>query len=250
MSGHVKSLRLLAVNPNMTAGVTEAFVQEARKFLPDTVTIDGVTGEFGATIVSTEAENAVAGHAALDLLAHHADGYDAVIMAISFDTALLAAREVLSVPVIGITEAMLQAAAVVSDRVGFISFGEAGLPLYQRLVRSYGLESSIAAWHAIDIASPPGFLDPSAQDRAVHAAIDELLQSADVTAVVICGTAIVGMAGRLQTSFDIPVFDSGRVSVEAALTAIASEPCFPRSTRPLSRCHGISAELAALISGA
>jgi len=41
-------------------------------------------------IVSRRSENVIAGHAALDLLARHVADFDAVILAISFDTALAA----------------------------------------------------------------------------------------------------------------------------------------------------------------
>src|SRR4051794_8850066 len=99
--------RLLVVNPNTSAEVTARFVAEARAVAPPGTVIEGVTGSFGAAIVTTHAENAIAGHAMLDLLAHHAAGHDAVILAISFDTALAAAGDVLDIPVVGITRSAL-----------------------------------------------------------------------------------------------------------------------------------------------
>lgn len=247
MSNEARKLRLLAVNPNLTTGVTDAFVREAQAIAPEHVVIDGLTGEFGATIVSTEAENIIASYAALDLLAKHASSYDAVILAISFDSGLDGAREIMPIPVVGITEATLLAAADISNTIGLVSFGAVSLPLYQRLAYRYGLSDKVAGWEVVEIANASGYLDPKAQDDAVLQAIERMQTLSGITAAVILGTAVVGMAGRLQSQLPIPIFDGAAPSVAAALAAIDAG-VQPRSSRPLSHCIGISPDLAALIA--
>ena len=241
--------RLLVVNPNMTSGVTDAFVAEARAIAPPDVSIEGVTGHFGAAIVSIEAENIIASHVALELLARHWHSCDAAILEISFDSGLDGAREILPIPVIGITEAALLAAAKVSDAIGVVIFGQVSLPLYQRLVNRYGLEGKLAGWEVVEIASAAGYLDPEGQDRSVAQAIDRLRVGKGATAVVICGTAIVGMARRLQPLFPLPLFDGAAPAIGQALAAIATDPHPARLAKPLSHCVGLSPELTGLIAG-
>lgn len=241
--------RLLVVNPNMSSGVTDAFVKQARIVAPAGTVIDGVTGTFGATIVSIEAENIIASHAALELLAKHGMDYDAVILAISYDSGLDGAREIMPVPVVGITEAVLMAAFAVSSSMGVIVFGETSLPLYRRMVRKYGIEPNVVGWEVVEIASAQGYLAPEAQDDAVSASIRHLHERDGATSVVILGTAIVGMAERLQPRHDIPVFDSAVPSISAALSAIDTDPHPTRLARPLSSSTGISKELSELIVG-
>lgn len=240
--------RILVVNPNRSLGVTNTFVTHARAVAPSGVIIDGVTGTFGAEIVSMEAENIIAAHSALDLLARHAEGYDAAILAISYDSGLDGAREVMPIPVIGMTEAALMAATAIDGPIGIVVFGASSLPLYQRLVRRYGLEHRIAGWEVVMIGSAAGYLTPETQDEAVIQAILRLQSRRGVAAVVICGTAIVGMAQRLQPRVDVRVFDSAAPSVAAALDAIAENPRPVREAWPLSECRGVSAELRRLIS--
>ncbi len=165
-------MRILAVNPNTSTAVTDAFVTEARRIAPPDVSVDGVTGTFGATIVSCEAENVVAAHSALDLLAAHAAGYDAVILAISFDSGLLAAQELLPVPVVGLTHAACRAAGVEDRPVGVIGFGAVSLPLYRRTIHGHGFRP--VAFEAVEIASTAAYLTPGAMDRAVLGAVDRL----------------------------------------------------------------------------
>src|SRR5665213_2259030 len=102
-----RCMKLLLVNGNTTQAVTDLVRAEALLHARPGTDITAVTATFGVPIVSTELENAIAGHAVLDLLATHAPGHDAAVLAISFDTALIAARQLLDISVIGMTEASL-----------------------------------------------------------------------------------------------------------------------------------------------
>jgi len=240
-----RPLRILAVNPNTSTEVTEAFVAAAQRCAPADVAIDGVTGAFGATIVSYEAENVIAAYAALDLIASHAAGYDAVILAISFDTALVAAREVLSVPVIGITHAAYVAASMGGRSVGVVSFGAVSLPLYQRVIEGYGFHP--VAYEVVEIASTADYLEPMVKDRAVLHSIAKLA-AAGADAVVICGSAIVGMAERLSKQAPLPLYD-GAASVQATIDAIRGGGEGHSPVQPVGTSTGLSKDLAALIGG-
>lgn len=240
--------RLLVVNPNTSEGVTASFVAEARSVAPSGTVIDGVTGTFGAAIVSTHAENAVAGHAMLDLLAHHAAGYDAVILAISFDTALRAAREVLPVPVVGITQAALLEASAGSGKIGLILFGSVSRPLYDELLVRYGLVDRVADIEIIEVATAAGYLDTTSRDDAVVVAAMSLAGHDEVAAIVICGAAIVGMASRIQPRVPVPLFDGAAPSVRAALRMIGqNERHVP--PRTLAGSTGLSPALTRLLAG-
>ena len=113
-------MKLLLVNPNMTQAVTDRVVAEARRCARPGTDMQGVTATFGVAIVSTEAEVAIAAHAALDLLATHHAGHDAAIIAMSFDAGALAARRLLPIPVLGITEAAIHTACLLGRRFGMI----------------------------------------------------------------------------------------------------------------------------------
>lgn len=234
--------RILAINPNTSREVTDAFVAEARRRAPPGVSVDGVTGRFGARIVSTEAENVIAGHAALDLAAEHAAGYDAVILAISFDTALRALREVLPVPVVGITEAALKAAG--PGPVGVVVFGAVSQPLYERLVAGYGVAT--VGFEAVEIASAQDYLSPAAKDGAVIAACQRLV-ARGAGAIVLCGAAIIGMASRIAGAVGAPVHDGGD-AVPCCLAALADRTAAGPRPRPVTTTHGLSPALAALLA--
>jgi Asp/Glu/hydantoin racemase len=98
-------LRILLINPNTTAAVTALVANRARAIAGDEATFVPVTGRFGTNYISTRASAAIAAHAALEALAQHVAGCDAVYLACFGDPGLAALREISPVPVVGMAEA-------------------------------------------------------------------------------------------------------------------------------------------------
>lgn len=242
-------MKVLVVNPNTSIDVTNRFVAEARRAVPAGVTIDGVTGTFGAAIVSTRAENVVAAHSALDLLARHGGGYDAAILAISFDSGLAAAADIMPIPVVGITRAAIDAALETRGPVGLIIFGAMSLPLYRDLIVAYGLADRILGIEIVDISNAAGYLAEGDHEGPLRQAIERLTAISGVTAIVICGAAIVGAARRLQATSPLPLFDGAEPAVTAALRQMSIHQPRQSGNRPISAMTGVSSELAALVAG-
>jgi allantoin racemase len=237
--------RILVVNPNTSEEVTDAYIAAARSVAPEDVILEGVTGRFGARIVSNEAENIIAGHSALDLVAHHWRGHDAVILAISFDTALTAIRSLLPVPVTGITDAALSAAETGGRPVGVVFFGEVSRRLYAEVIARHGTQA--VGLESVAIASTADYLAPGAKDMAVAEACARLAGKG-AEAIVICGAAIVGMAARLQDQVSVPLYD-GTEAVAMTLSAIGQAKPQPRRMPPVGDTTGLSEALAALLLG-
>ena len=132
-------MRILVLNANTTTFVTETAAAEGRRVASTGTEIVPVTADFGAAIVATRTEHAIAEHAAVELAARHAAGCDAVVIAVSYDTGLKALREMLPIPVVGMTEAALLTACMLGGRIGLIGFGARVWPIYRELVEGYGL---------------------------------------------------------------------------------------------------------------
>ncbi len=242
-------MRLLLVNGNMTQAVTDHVVKEARLTAQASTQITGVTATFGANIVTAEPENVIAAHAVLDLLARNYAQHDAAILAISFDSGLAAAQEMLPIPVIGMTDAALWAAAQVSDRVGVVIFGEASRSLYETTFARARARAAIAQIAVIDIDSVGDYLDLTKREEAVRAAIENMIADNQIGAAIVCGAAMAGMTRTLQPRVSIPLFDGiASAVVEAEARVAQGVPQLkPRAVLAASsKVTGLSAELQTL----
>lgn len=73
-------MKLLLVDPNLTQAVTDAVLCAARGAARPGTTLHAVTGDFGPVVIGSRAENALAQHGVLDLVARHASQCDAVVL--------------------------------------------------------------------------------------------------------------------------------------------------------------------------
>ena len=201
------AVRILVVNSNTSDIVTEKVAAAARAAASPGTEIVAVTGTFGARVIGTRSEHAIAEHSTIALVSRHAAGCDAVVIAVSYDTGLRGARELLDIPVVGMTEAGLLTACMLGGRIGVVIFGRRVLPLYQELVASYGLASRIAGWRVLEstAAYRPG-AHPEL-DREIVAAANDLVQRDFAETVILTGAVMAGVPARLQAEVPVPLVD-------------------------------------------
>jgi allantoin racemase len=209
-------VRLLILNPNTSEFVTGRVAAQAKLSARPGTEIVTATGSFGARVIGTRTELAIAQHATLDALAHSADTCDAVVLAVSYDAALYAAREMLTVPVVGITEAALLTACMLGTRTGVIMFGKRVLPLYQEIASLYGLQQRIAGWRAIESTAPYGDGDQTQVNQLlVNAALD-LVERDGCEVIVLAGAVMAGVPQRLQPQVPVPLLEGVSCAVAQA----------------------------------
>jgi allantoin racemase len=244
-------MRILVLNANTTPFVTETAASEARRVASPGTEIVPATADFGAAIVGTRAEHAIAEHAAVVLAARHAPGCDAVVIAVSYDTALKSLREMLDVPVVGMTEAALTAACMLGGPIGLISFGKRVWPVYRELIAGYGLTDRIAGSRVSDntTAYTPG--DTAALDNELVATAHDLIEQDGAESIVVLGAVMAGAARRIEDRVPVPVLDGMRAAVplaEALVRIGARKPTVGSYAAPSARqTSAIDPALAAML---
>jgi len=200
----------------MTQAVTDAVLAAARaRALPGTELL-AVTGTFGPRVIGSRAENALAQHGVLELVAQHASGCDAVVLGVSLDTALWACRELLDVPVVGMTDAGLLCGATVATRIGVLTYGARMGPLYRELVEAHGYRSRLAGVEALDVTPQQTFDEPEAVRAAVVAGARRLIERDGAEAVLLAGAAMASLAAQLQPLLPVPLLDGVGCAVAIA----------------------------------
>ena len=244
-------MKILVINPNLTKAVTDAVAAVARRYAAPGTEILAVTGEFGPQVIGSRAENALAHHGVLELAAKHHDGCDAVVLGVSLDTALLALREILPIPVVGMTEAGLYGAALVATKIGVLTFGSRMVPAYEEIVKAYGLATRVVGVDSVELPPTATFSDPKAVRELTLEACHRLIaQGAE--AVVMAGAAMAGLNETLQGDMPVPLVDGVACAVPLAEMLVRlklPKPSAGSLAHPGVRSvHGVSPELAALFA--
>ena len=210
-------MRLLVVNPNTSASVSELLRAHVQTVVGPDVALQVATARFGASYIADEISFAIAAHAALDAYAAHCEEHgelDAVLLGCFGDPGVMALRELSGRPVVGLAEAAMREAAG-RGRFAIVTGGAAWKPMLERLARTLGFSEALAGVHVV---APTG-----AQLAAAPAMALSLLGTAcreagrDADTVILGGAGLAGMAARLQPGLDVPLIDSVTAGARAAL---------------------------------
>ncbi len=243
-------MRILVANANTTQGITDLCAAAARGAASAGTEIIPVTPRFGPAVISTRAENIIAGHALLERLADYAGAVDAVVLAVSHDTALEAARQLMPCPVVGMTEAACFSACLVGARFGLVTFG--GIETYRERIGQHGLAGRLSGLVGVAATPQETLADPVGVEAKVLAGITTLV-AGGADAVVLGGAALAGMAPRLQGRVPMPLLDGIVCAVRLAEMLVGlglPKPGAGSLAPPKGRASiGLSGPLAAMLVG-
>jgi allantoin racemase len=239
------TLRILLINPNTTSDVTDLVAAHVRPMLGADDVLVPVTGRFGASYIASRAAAAIAAHAALDAMAAHMEGCDAVYLACFGDPGLLALREVSPVPVIGMAEASCLAACERGQRFAIVTGGALWAPMLTEFVAALGLSDRFAGVQTVTATGDRIARDPDAAMAELADACNACARrAADV--VILGGAGLAGLVARLQPRVAIPLLCSVETGMRAALAAARGAP--PVRPAGAVASTGLSPALAALLS--
>lgn len=224
-------MRILVVNSNTTDSVTARIGDAARAVAAPGTAIEAVSAPYGLPLIVTRADWMVAGPATVAALAERRGTYDAAVIACFGDPGLDAAKELLDVPVIGISEAAFHAACMLGRRFGVVSFTAALRPMFEECLAHHGLTARCAGFRM----GPAFSGDPGrvAEERApliaelVRASVEQ--DGAEV--VILAGGPLAGLAPVLQPQLGVPLVDGTQAAVKLAEALAGLVPRSPRTAR-------------------
>ena len=242
-------MRLLLANPNTTQAVTDRIAAAARAVAGPGTEIVAVTAAFGAEVIATRTEMAVAEHASVTMLASHAEGCDAAIIGASLDSGLRAAREMLHCPVVGITEAALHTACLLGGRFGVLTLSARAAVITREMIEGYGLLGRLAGMRRLD-TTPQGLLaGPEALVPGLVEAAGALVERDLAEIMVLVGAVMAGMPALMQAAVAVPVLEGVSCAVPMAEGLVRLGPPKPRggsySSLPARSLTGVAPALQA-----
>ena len=217
-------MRLLVINPNISESVSELIGDEARRAASPGTEITMLTAPFGVAYIETRFEALIGAYAAATLVAEHARGHDAVIIAAFGDPGVPGIREVLDIPVVGMTEAALASACLLGNRFSIVAISRRITAWYRESVEHNGLISRLASIRSLD--RPLRDIGAVQTDHAarLRELCTAVVEEDGADAIILGGAPLAGLARSIAGELPVPVVDGVSSAVKHAETLVNLEP--------------------------
>lgn len=218
--------RLLVVNPNTTAAVTDLLASLVGAELAGVAEVSAVSGPFGAAYISTEVDYAIAAHAAIEAWRADRDRHgeaDAVLIGCFGDPGVFALRELTSRPVIGLAEAAIREASMIGRYV-IVTGGDRWPAMLRRLAVSLGLDDPGDRIVALTPTGGQLAAQPQAAVRLLGQAAVDAIRRHDARSVILGGAGLASFAPAVAAALPVPLVDSVRAGARAAAAMLRAEP--------------------------
>lgn len=209
-------MRLLFVNPNITQSITDVMMAEAKRSIASTTELVPATARFGTLYIENRVEAAIASHAVIEAIAENVDGCDAVVVSAFGDPGVHAAKEMVDVPVVGVSEAAYLTAWTLGRRYSVVCMTPRHAVWYRECAQEHGLDGRLASVRPLPVPvtdvtkAQEQFRDLLAAE--CWKAVEE--DSAEV--IVLGGGPLAGLARTFRDSVPVPVLDPVECAVRLA----------------------------------
>jgi allantoin racemase len=219
-------MKLLVINPNISEDVTALIETEALRSASQDTELVVRTAGHGVEYLETRFESLIAAGAVAEIIAEYTGQIDGVVVAAFGDPGMPALKELTDVPVIGITEAALCAAALQGHRFSIIAISDRIRPWYLDCVERFGLGGRLASIRSInETLNGIGSVQQDFKETLLALSRQAVAEDgADV--VILAGAPLAGLARELRGQIPVPVVDgiSAGIRVAEAVVGLQSGP--------------------------
>lgn len=194
--------------------MTEDIDRAAKTYARRDSEIVTVCPAWGPRSIEGHFEEAMAAMATVETVAQNRDHYDGFVVACYGDPGLAAAREITSVPVIGIAEASMLTACTVGHRFSIVTVLPRIVPLLHDLVRTNGLEARLASIRATPLSVLEIERDPARAEREILAESRRAIEEDGAEAICLGCAGMGPLDKTLQGHLDVPVIDGVATGVK------------------------------------
>lgn len=251
-------MKIRIVTPITTPGVTSP--DEFAAVVGPDVTLEQVSVERGAASLESRFEDSLAApEVVLCSIVAEREGADAIVVDCLGDPGVAAAREVVSIPVVGPMSASAHLIAGLGHRFTIVTVSDALEASLYSLVRAYGLERELCSIRGIDTPVLDLYDDHGAVAGDLASAAIEAVERDGAHAVLLGCTGMKGLAEAVSFGLadaghsGIPVVDPMPAAIKLAETLVTlglsqSRRTYPKP--PAKQILGYEALVAAMTTDA
>jgi Asp/Glu/hydantoin racemase len=245
-------MKLLLINPNTSQSVSDLIEAEARRAAAPGTQVSVLTAPFGVAYIETRFESLIGAYATATLAAEHCDRHDAIVVAAFGDPGIDGLRELLDIPVVGLTEAALMSACLLGKRFSIVAISHRITAWYRECVAANGLSDRLASIRNLD--NPLQDIGRVQEDHSarLEALCLSAVQGDGADVIIIAGAPLAGLARSIRDRIPVPVVDgvSSAVCHAQTLVSLATLPARQGSFAPppIKPHHGLPEGIGRLLA--
>jgi allantoin racemase len=208
-------MRILVVNPNTTASMTEKIGAAARAAAAAGTEITTVDPGHGPVSVEGHYDGAFCLPGLLQCIRQgEAEGYDGFVVACFDDPGIGACREIATGPVIGVCEAAMAFASIIAHGFSVVTTLPRSIPVIEELAYRYGMERRVRRIRAAAI--PVISLEDDVSDAfaKIHAEVVRAIEEDRAEAIILGCAGMADLAAALSERTGVPVIDGVGAAVK------------------------------------
>jgi allantoin racemase len=209
-------VRILVVNPNTTASMTETMRLGAQAHARPGTEIVAIEPEWGPESIEGFFEGFLSAAAVLERLATYPDPVDAVVMAGYGEPGLQGAMELMDVPVLDVTSASAHMACLIGHRFGVVTTLDRCVPQIEIALSECGLLGRCAGILASGVCVLDVDDDPAATVAAMAGPARTLVQAHGAEVICLGCGGMSGLDRALSAELGVPVVDGLVAAVKLA----------------------------------
>jgi allantoin racemase len=208
-------MKIMVINPNTSQSMTDHLREELNRIKRKDTELFVTNPDTGPHVIETDYDELLSAAPTLRLVKQaNRKGYDAVILACFSDPALVAAREISSILILGIHEVSLHVAAMLGVRFTILTTRKQRVAHKIEEVHRYRMEGMLASVRALELTVVETDTDPIRTKQRILE-VSRAAAEQDGAEVIILGCAgMVGYAEEAAQELGLVVIDPSSVALK------------------------------------
>lgn len=214
-------MRIMMVNPNTNPKNTKVIADAISPYRKRDLQVDVVNPEKGPLGLESYYHNFLAAVEVLKLIEDaEKQGYDGVVIASYGDPGIEAAKELVNIPVVGITEASYALARILSTKFLVIVSADTAVSRQVRYLKKLGIPDHQYAVRPIGITVLGVMADRVSAKDLIAKNCEQSLKETNAELIVMGCSGFSGLRSELERQLGVPIIDPVVAGVHVCATLV------------------------------
>ena len=214
-------MKILVINPNTNPKNTRVIEKAIQPFTPPNCTVDVVNPEKGPLGLESNYHNFMAAVETHKMIKKAEEqGYDGVVIACYGDPGIEAAKELVNIPVVGITEASYALAPMLGSKFLVLVSADTAVPRQVRYLKTLGISDHLYAIKPLGVDIIGIMSDLVNAKELIANNTGKLLKETNTEVIVMGCSGFSGMRTDLEKYLNVPIIDPVVAGVQLCSTLI------------------------------